>query len=173
MFPLVTKNKFLLEQCTTHTSTSWQAALRFNRESDKFAQVWSYQISILHELHFSLGSIEYAHVFFCKEMSTSSSPTCLVPCSSPPHFHSPLKGVLFSLCKHYATNKQINCPTQSATASNIGNRALQTPLSSYLKIGGWFLPSFLPHPAPNRLPNFSFPPPTQPSVSTLCNIPSP
>uniref|UniRef100_A0A8C2NPX8 Transmembrane 9 superfamily member n=1 Tax=Capra hircus TaxID=9925 RepID=A0A8C2NPX8_CAPHI len=25
-------------------------------------------------------------------------------------------------------------------------------------MGGWFLPSFLPYPAPNRLPNFSFPP---------------
>ena len=114
----------------------------------------------------------YAHVFLCKEMSTLCSPTCLVPFSSPPHFHSPLKGVLSSLCKHYA--KKTNCPTQGATASNAGNRTLQTPLSSYLKMGGWFLPSFLPYPAPNRLPNFSFPPPTQPSsASTLCNITSP
>ena len=44
--------------------------------------------------------------------------------------------------------QKTNCPTQGATASSAGNRTLQTPLSSYLKMGGWFLPSFFPYPVP-------------------------
>ena len=44
--------------------------------------------------------------------------------------------------------QKTNCPTQGATASSAGNPTLQTPLSSYLKMGGWFLPSFFPYPVP-------------------------
>ena len=82
-----------------------QAAHRFNRKSDRNLLKYDRTRFLFCMNYISHWALEYAHVFLCKEMSTLSSPTCLVPFSSPSHFHSPLKGVLFSLCKHYAKNK--------------------------------------------------------------------